>query len=139
VGVLEAIQRVNEGSGVDFIKDRTKGNFESLLNRPITIVDIVISDSKFYEGKKFATFIVEGDNAHYYTTNSDVVVAQLRQLQEGLDEDGLDWDALTITFEPVRSKQGRRYYAVRAELKPGVKEKLEKRAAQEEEERRIAL
>lgn len=139
MGIQEAIQMVNEGSGVEFIRNRIKGNFEALLNRPVTILDIVISDSKYYEGKKFATFIIEGDDAHYYTTNSDVAVAQLRLLQEGLDEDGLDWDALTVTFEPVLSKQRRRYYAVRAELKPGVKEKLDKRAAQEEEERRIAL
>ncbi|MGB9848920.1 MAG: hypothetical protein ACPLSY_03730 [Moorellaceae bacterium] len=139
MGVMEAIQRINEGGGIEFIKDRTKGDFEALLNRAIVIEDIVITDSKYYKGKKFATFVIEGDNTHYYTTNSDVVAAQLLHLQEGLDEDGLTWNALILTFQPVRSQNGRRYYVVKAKLKPEVKEALENRVAWEEEEKKIAL
>lgn len=40
----------------------------------------------------------------------------VKKLQDDLDEDGSDWDAMGITFGKVRSRQGRRHYTVQARL-----------------------
>ncbi|GEA15559.1 hypothetical protein E308F_18030 [Moorella sp. E308F] len=139
MGIYEAVKKVNEGGGLEFTKNREKGEFDTLLNRPVTIENIAILDSRFYEGKENAVFTVEGDAAHFYRTGGETVVAQLKDLQEGLDEDGLDWDVLTLTFQQVRSKQGRRYYVVKAQLKPEVEAQLAERASQEAEAENIPL
>lgn len=111
----EAVEKVNEGSGLEFIKGREKGEFEDLIGRELTLEDVAIVQSKYYENES-VLFTVAGDAAHYYRVTSGPVAAKIRTLQEGLDEDDLDWDALAVTFVRVRSKQGKRYYDVRARL-----------------------
>lgn len=73
---------------------------------------------------------MKGDERHFYRTGSNTAVAALKKLAEGLEEDRLGWDALILRFEQVKSKQGRRYYVVKAEIKPEVEAEL---ALREEE------
>lgn len=115
MGIREALREVNEGSGLGFIRGREKGEFESLFGREVVLEDVAIVDSKFYENQS-VLFTVKGDPRRYYRVTSDVVTEAMKKLQEGLQEDGLDWGALALTFGKERSKEGRRYYTVKARL-----------------------
>jgi hypothetical protein len=117
MGIAEAVRQVNEAAGgaLNFLKGREKGDFEALLGRELTLDNVAITESKFYDNEN-ALFTVKGDRQHYYRACSGPVVEAIKKLQDGLDEDGLDWDTLVVVFEQVRSKQGRRYYTVRARL-----------------------
>lgn len=118
MSIMDAVKEVNEAAGgglLAFIKEREKGEFESLLGQKVTLENVAIIESKFYDNEN-ALFTVKGDDRHYYRACSGPVVEAMKKLQDGLDEDNLDWDALTVSFGQVRSKQGRRYYTVKAEL-----------------------
>lgn len=128
MGVLEAVKKVNEG-GLRFIAGREKGRFEDLLDRPVTVEAMAFLQSKFDEGREVAVFTVAEDPDHFYRTGGGAVVEQLRELQAGLDEDGLGWDALVLVFQDGRTKQNRRYYYVRAEVRPEARAKLEARGS----------
>ncbi|MGB9791690.1 MAG: hypothetical protein ACPLTR_03835 [Thermacetogeniaceae bacterium] len=101
-----------------FIAGREKQEIDVLLNQDITIEELAFVNSKFDDGKENAVFIVANDPKHFYRTGSATAVAALKKLAAGLEEDGLDWDAITVRFEQVKSKQGRRYFVVKADLKP---------------------
>jgi len=137
MGLLATVKEINEGGGLGFITGRQQGEFDTLLNRPIVIEDIAFVESKYYDGEN-AIFIIKGDPHHFYRTSSKVAVNQLKKLQDGLNEDGLDWNVLTITFEPVRSKGGNKYYVVKVTVDPEVEAQLLAQA-NDDAERQVAL
>lgn len=126
--LLEAINEVNKMSGeLAFITGREKGEIDMLLNRDITIDELVIVNSRYDEGKENAVFTITDDPKHYYRTGSSTAVAALKKLAEAMEQDELGWNALRLRFEQVKSKQGRRYYVVKAELTPEAEAELEAR------------
>ncbi|WP_027717428.1 hypothetical protein [Desulfovirgula thermocuniculi] len=130
MGIRESLNKVNSMTGeLAFIAGREKGEIDDLLDEDITIDELAIVTSKFDNGKENAVFTVADDHRRFYRTGSSTAVAALKELAAGLEEDGLGWDALTVRFERVKSKQGRRYYVVKAELKPAVEAALAKRDA----------
>ncbi|RDV81690.1 hypothetical protein DXX99_09240 [Ammonifex thiophilus] len=135
MGIRDALKKIKEGSGLGFIAGREKGEIDSLLNRDITIEELAFVTSKF-EGKENAIFIVKEEPKLFFRTGSDTAVKQLRILAEGLEEDDLDWEDLIVRFERVKSKQGRKYYVIQADLKPEAEAKLverEKKGKQKED------
>jgi hypothetical protein len=114
MALKETLRKVNYGGGLEFLKDREKGDFEKLIGQEVTIDEIAFVTSRFYDETENVLFTVVGDKKHYYRTGSAVVVQNLKDVQEALDEEGLDWDILSITFAKVRSNNGRIYYAVNA-------------------------
>jgi hypothetical protein len=126
--LLEAINEVNRMTGeLAFIAGREKGEIDALLNQNITIDELAIVTSKYDDGKENAVFTVVGDPKHFYRTGSSTAVAALKKLAEALEQDQLGWNALRLRFEQMKSKQGRRYYVVKAELTPEAEAELEAR------------
>jgi hypothetical protein len=115
------------GGELAFVTGREKAELDAILNRDVMIEDLAFVESKYDDGRENAVFTVRGDGRHFYRTGSTTAVPALKKLARGLEEDGLDWDALVIRFEVVKSKAGRRYYVVRAELTEDAKAELEAR------------
>lgn len=114
MSLKERIKNANrEGSGLGFLRGREKGDFEKLIGREVTLENAAIVQSNYNDGAENVIFTVQGDNRHYYRTGGNVVVNGFKEITEGLEEEGLSWDIIGVTFSRVKSKNGRAYYTAR--------------------------
>ncbi|QGP93408.1 hypothetical protein MGLY_28160 [Neomoorella glycerini] len=102
-----------EGSGLGFLHGRKKGDFEWIIGKEIALENAAIVQSNYNDGAENVIFTVQGDNRHYYRTGGNVVVNGFKEIAEGLEEEGLSWDIIGVTFNWVKSKNGRAYYTAR--------------------------
>jgi len=111
MGLKETIARINNDTGLGFMKDRVKRNFDDLVEQEVVIEDLAFVTSKFNDGAENVIFTITTDPEGFYRTGSSVVIQELKALQKDLDDEGLDWSAVGLAMNKVQSKANRNYYA----------------------------
>ncbi|WP_161954943.1 hypothetical protein [Moorella sp. Hama-1] len=110
----ERIKNANrESSGLGFLRGREKGDFEKLIGQEVALENAAIVQSNYNDGAENVIFTVQGDSRHYYRSCSSIVVNGFKEIAEGIEEEGLSWDVIGVTFSRGKSKNGRAYYTAR--------------------------
>jgi hypothetical protein len=112
MSLKETIARINRETGLGFMKDRVKRNFDDLVGQEVVIEDIAFVASKFNDGAENVIFTTTADTEGFYRTGSSVVIQELKDLQNELDEEGLEWNVVGIGLGKIRSQAGRTYYTI---------------------------
>ncbi len=112
MALKETIERINKETGLGFMNGRVKRNFDDLIGQEVVIEDMAFVTSKFNGGAENVIFTITTDPGGFYRTGSSVMIQELKNLQNDLDEEGLEWNVVGVSVGKIKSKAGRDYYSI---------------------------